>query len=39
VVITPHNAFNTREAIQRILATTVDNIDAYVQGEPQNIVR
>jgi D-lactate dehydrogenase len=39
VVITPHNAFNTREAIQRILETTVDNIVTYAQGEPQNIVR
>ncbi len=26
VVLTPHNAFNTQEAIGRIVATTVDNI-------------
>lgn len=27
VIITPHNAFNTREALQRILDTTVENIE------------
>ena len=29
VLITPHNAFNTEEALQRILGTTVDNIKAF----------
>jgi D-lactate dehydrogenase len=38
VYITPHNAFNTREAVKRILATTVKNIAAFLQGEPQNLV-
>lgn len=38
VVITPHSAFNTREAIQRILDTTVENIGAFVQGTKQNFV-
>jgi D-lactate dehydrogenase len=38
VVITPHSAFNTREAIQRILDTTVENISAYVHGQTQNVV-
>lgn len=38
VVITPHSAFNTREAIQRILDTTADNITQFVQGNPQNVV-
>jgi len=38
VVITPHNAFNTREAVERILETTVENIRAFAQGEPQNVV-
>jgi len=38
VVITPHSAFNTREAIERILDTTVDNIKAFALGEPQNIM-
>lgn len=38
VVITPHSAFNTREAIQRIMETTVDNIQAFARGEPKNVV-
>lgn len=38
VMITPHSAFYTTEAVQRILDTTVDNIQAFIQGEPQNLV-
>ncbi len=38
VVVTPHSAFNTREAVSRILETTVANIESYVQGEGRNIV-
>lgn len=38
VVITPHIAFNSREAVQRILETTLENLRAYLRGEPQNLV-
>jgi D-lactate dehydrogenase len=38
VVITPHSAFNTREAVGRILDTTVDNIRAFTHGGQQNVV-
>jgi D-lactate dehydrogenase len=38
VLITPHSAFNTHEAKQRLLDTTVDNIIAFVRGKPQNTV-
>ena len=38
VVVTPHSAFNTREAMQRIVATTLDNIRAFADGRPQNLV-
>lgn len=38
VIVTPHSAFNTTEAIQRILDTTVDNILSFEQGEPENLV-
>lgn len=38
VIITPHSAFNTREAVGRILNTTVENIIAFVKGEPKNVV-
>jgi D-lactate dehydrogenase len=36
VVITPHIAFNSREALNRILETTVDNLKAFSVGAPQN---
>jgi len=29
VLLTPHNAFNTEEALQRILNTTIDNIKGF----------
>src|SRR6056297_311352 len=38
VVVTPHSAFNTREAVQRILDTTVENIRAFAAGQRQNMV-
>ncbi len=38
VVVTPHNAFNTSEALQRILDTTVANIKAFAVGKPTNLV-
>jgi D-lactate dehydrogenase len=38
VVFTPHVAFNSREAIERILETTAGNIKAYIQGEIRNMV-
>jgi len=38
VIITPHNAFNTEEALQSIVATTIENIDGYLKGKPINLV-
>ena len=38
VVITPHIAFDSREALQRILDTTVANIAAFLGGSPLNLV-
>jgi len=38
VIITPHIGFNSREAVMRILETTRDNIEAYLEGKPQNVV-
>lgn len=38
VVITPHTAFNTREAVQRILDTTLRNIEGFIAGEASNLV-
>lgn len=31
VVFTPHNAFNTKEAIERIVGTTIDNINDFIK--------
>lgn len=38
VIITPHNAFNSKEALARIRHTTSENIKKYLMQEPQNIV-
>lgn len=38
VIVTPHSAFNTKEAVDRIVATTVENIAGFLNGAPQNIV-
>src|SRR5581483_6291119 len=38
VVITPHNAFNSDEALRRILDTTIENIHAFLRGTPANVV-
>ncbi len=38
VVVTPHNAFNSQEAIERILTTTIANITAFIGNVPQNTV-
>ena len=39
VVMTPHVAFDTVEAERRIMQTTVDNIGAFVAGNPINLVK
>ena len=36
VIITPHQAFLTQEAIENIVKTTVSNITAFEQGNPIN---
>lgn len=38
VIVTPHTAFNSREAIQRILQTTMSNINEFSSGNIQNNV-
>ncbi len=39
VIVTPHNAFNTQEAMERILDTTLENILAYINSKPINVVK
>lgn len=38
VIITPHIAYDTEEAINRILNTAISNINAFVEGKIQNNV-
>lgn len=38
VIITPHNAFNSKEALERIIKSTIENIDCYFSGLCKNLV-
>ncbi len=38
VVVTPHNAFNSKEALERILDASVEGIEAFLAGKPVNVV-
>lgn len=38
VIITPHNAFNSEEALKRILDTTVENVEGFIRGTPINLI-
>lgn len=38
VLITPHNAFNSQEAMERILQTTIENIKSFLAGQPSNLL-
>lgn len=39
VIITPHNAFNSVEALRRIVDTTIGNIEGHLAGHPSNLVK
>ncbi|MDP2586145.1 MAG: NAD(P)-dependent oxidoreductase [Candidatus Komeilibacteria bacterium] len=38
VIVTPHIAFNSREAVARIVNTTIENIKSYLSGKSKNLV-
>ncbi|MDO8270013.1 MAG: NAD(P)-dependent oxidoreductase [Candidatus Levybacteria bacterium] len=38
VVITPHNAFNSEEALKKIVETTHENLTAFTSSAPVNVV-
>jgi D-lactate dehydrogenase len=38
VIVTPHVAFNSTEALERILLTTIRNIGAFEAGKPLNVI-
>lgn len=39
VIITPHSAFYSKEALQRIMDTTINNVNAFLAGVPVNTVK
>ncbi len=39
ITITPHIAWAALEGRQRLMATTVENIAAFMEGKPQNVVK
>jgi len=38
IVITPHLAWATREARQRLMRTTAENVRSFLEGRPQHLV-
>ena len=38
VIITSHIGFNSREAVERIMKSTVENISVYLAAAPSNVV-
>lgn len=38
IIITPHSAWSTREARQRLVDETAENIRAFFEGHPRNVV-
>ena len=38
IIITPHIAWASKEARTRLLQTTIDNIEAFLEGKPINVV-
>jgi D-lactate dehydrogenase len=38
LIVTPHIAFDSLEAVERILDTTITNITSFLSGHPQNVV-
>jgi D-lactate dehydrogenase len=39
VIISPHNAFNTKEALENILMTTMENVNGYLNSELKNLIK
>jgi glycerate dehydrogenase len=38
-ILTPHNAWASREAMQALADQLVENIEAFMRGEPQNLIK
>ena len=38
LIVTPHNAWASRQAMQTLADQLIDNVEAFVRGEPRNLV-
>ena len=38
LIITPHNAWASRQAMQKLADQLIENLEAFVRGEPRNLV-
>ena len=38
LIVTPHNAWASKQAMQSLADQLIDNLEAFVRGEPQNLV-
>lgn len=38
-ILTPHNAWASREAMQALADQLIDNIEAFVRGDPKNLIK
>lgn len=38
LIVTPHNAWASRQAMQTLADQLIDNLEAFVRGEPQNLI-
>lgn len=38
LVVTPHNAWASRQAMEQLAAQLIANLEAFIRGEPQNLV-
>ena len=38
LIVTPHNAWASRQAMQTLADQLIDNLEAFIRGEPRNLV-
>ena len=39
VIFTPHIAFYSKEALERIMDTTIENVNSFIKGKPINLIK
>ena len=38
LIVTPHNAWASKQAMQTLADQLIDNLESFVRGEPRNLV-